>query len=263
MAINTPDTSVPSQKSLPKKLKLAFSEAHDAARIEAVFDPCVKGYFDPHSHAVKRLNVSFNRAVAQGSAAFLCDEENDVRTLTMAYHVHVDKNPASGAQPDHTNFGTSLSLIPGYKSSTLVIAALALKEWVYHPPRQTISAGIVPENGQSLQIYEKTLGWEKINDVPLTQSIAAATWRTLPDPSDPSGNTCLENPPSALETVGWYNCSRVTIARQAALVLDVMERGYLSNKRGEVIQVDLSALESAGLTKEKLRDLSMYKSLKM
>jgi hypothetical protein len=243
----------------PKKttsLKLAFSKAADGPRIAGILEPQVKDAFDPHSHVAMRLKSSFQQAVSGAGATMLIDENNDVKVLTMAYHVHVDKTPVAGAQHDHTNFGTSLSLLLGYKSSTLAISALALREWLLCPPAQTISAGIVPENAQSLNIYRDTLGWKQVSDKMLIGSIATATWRTLPDPSDPSGETCLEKPPKDLEVVGWYDCDAAALAKQAKVLLDVMDKGYISNKSGDRISVDLSALVDEGLTKTRLQAIA-------
>lgn len=239
-----------------KSLKLSFSKAADASRIAKILEPQVKGAFDPHSHVAMRLKSSFNKAVAEGAATMLVDENGDVRVLTMAYHVHADKNPAAGARHDHTNFGTSLSLMPGYRASALAISALALREWLLCPPEQTISAGIVPENAQSRAIYQKMLGWKTIDAPDLIRSIATATWRTLPDPSDPSGNTCMEKPPSELGSVGWYDCDAGAVMQQAGVLLDVMDKGYLANKSGDRIAVDLSALEAEGLTKKRLQAMA-------
>lgn len=242
---------------LPKILRLEFSKAADAGRITRALDPKIKDPFDPDGHAVKRLAAAFNKSVADGCAAFLSDENGEVRTLTMAYHVHVDKNPAEGTQHDHTNFGTSLSLIPGFKSSAVVIAALALREWYVHPPLQTISAGIVPENAPSINIYQNTLSWPLIKDQNVITSAATATWRTLPDPADPTGETCLETAPAELENVGWYDCNEAVIMQQARLVLEVMNRGHLlSPKTGEQIEINLAALEAEGLTRPRLEAMA-------
>lgn len=233
----------------PKSLRLAFSKAADMPRIEKILDPGVKAAFDPDNHVAKRLNASFNKAVADGCTAMLVDEKDDVKTLTMAYHVHVDKSPAPDAAHDHINFGTSLSLIPGYKSASVVIAALALREWLLHPPVQTISAGIVPENAPSLKTYVEGLGWAPEKDASAVKSIATATWRTLADPADSSGNTCLEKPPADLENVGWYVCDDVALKKQARVLLDCLDRGGVASKKGDVIPVDFSALDDIGLTR--------------
>lgn len=237
----------------PKSLKLAFAKAADNARICRVLDPKVKGVVDPHGHVEKRLNAAFDRAVAGGTAAMLLDEAGAVVALTMNYHVHVDKNPPAGAPHDHTNSGTTLSLMPGYKSSAVVVSALALDEWLNHPPLQTLSAGIVPDNAPSLKIYADTLGWEKSEDPALLPSIMTATWRTLPDPADPTGNTCLEAPPPTLESVGWYICGDKALIWQARVLLDCLDRGgVVSKETGHVIPVDCSALDKAGLSRKRL-----------
>ena len=237
---------------LPQSLTLRFSTADDSTRINHALDPAVKTEFDPDEHAVKRLSTAFNAAVEAGCLALLCDETGEVKTLTIAYHVGGTKDT-----PEHTNFGTSLSLIPGYKSARVVIAALALREWIKHRPSVCLAAGIVPDNAPSIKTYHHALGWKPMTDEALIAAVADAAWQTLPDPSDPSGETPLTHAPEALKTVGWYQCDEEAIARQAQVLLDFMEAGCLMcTQTGGHISIDMTALEQEGITRAKLGEMA-------
>lgn len=240
----------------PKSLKLEFSKAADFERVSHLFEPEVKDTFDPEHCIVKRLSSVFKKSVDSGCAAFLSDENGDLRTMTIAYHLYIDKNSAPEAPHDHTEFGSSLSLIPGYKSSVPVIAALALREWFNHPPVKTIAAEIKQDNTASVKTYNEALGWNPLHDTDQCASLDVSGWRTVPDESDPTGQTGLEKVPDGLGSMDWFQCDDDALVKQARIVLDFMKSGGLVNKTGHFIPVDFSALETEGLTRPRLEAIA-------
>lgn len=235
------------------RLCLSFSTAADDARIRAALDPALREKIDPEHHVADRLTAAFNKAVAQGCIAILKDDAGAVKSLTVAYHCHLAKDPAEDAPHDHINFGTSLSYLPGYKISAVAIAALALREWLLHPPLgEEISAGIADDNIASLKIYNEKLKWEKLEDPEKLKPIMGATWHTLPDPRDATGQTPRDDAPENLAGVGWYMCDKRALMTQAHYLLRLLKnRGRIESDKG-AIEIDLVALAREGLTKARL-----------
>jgi len=236
-----------------RSLKLEFSKAADATRIGRLFDPAVKGAFDPQDFVARRVTSAFNKAVADGCAAFLADSQGHVRTLTVAYHLH-DTQPAKG-QHDNIELGTTASDIQGYKSSVPVIAALALREWFNHAPRRRITADIKQSNGPSVAIYVNQLGWQKAGKD--DKALEASSWRTIPLDSDPTGQKGHDAPPAKAESMDWYACGDAALVRHAQVLLAAINRGGIVNARtGGFIPVDFSALDAEGLTRTRLEALA-------
>lgn len=242
----------------PQSLKLEFSKVADAARISRVFDPATKSNADPNDYVAKRLSAAFNKAVAEGCAAFLSDENGRVQALTIAYHLSGDRTKTADEQHDHTEMGSTISLVQGYKSTAPVIAALALREWFNHAPAQHMAADIKQSNVPSVKVYQETLGWEVMKDKAAATNINDASWRTIPDEErDPSGQTPYDSAPAKGAHMDWYACNDNALPKQAALVLEAMNQGGLINKRtGDVIPVDFSALAAEGLTKNRLEAIA-------
>jgi len=246
-----------SLKVMPITLKLEFSGVVDFDRISRMFELEVKGVIDPNNHVVKRLRSVFKKAVDMGSVAFLSDENGDLRIMAIAYHAYVEKDHVPDVQHDYTEFGTVISLIPGYKSSYPVIAALALREWINHPPSQKIAANIDPENIASVKVYEELLGWDIVKDKAQCASLDTASWKTVLDEDDPTGQTCFKDVPEGLESMGWFECNEKVLVGQARIVLDFMKQGGLVNKQtGHFIPVDFSVLEKEGLTRPLLEAIA-------
>lgn len=242
-----------SKSAPPARLKLEFSTAADAQRIGRLFDPAVKDAADPQHFVDKRLRDVFNKAVAAGCAATLSDEAGHVQALTVAYHLS-----DTGAQHDHSEFGSTLSLMQGFQSTAPIIAALALREWFKHPPANEMAAEIRQDNIPSVKIYKEKLGWEVVDSKAANAALNASSWRTIPDEAaDPSGNTGLAQVPAEAKDMDWYACTDKALARQASTILEAMKQGGLTNKKtGAFIPVDFSALEKEGLSRARLEALA-------
>ncbi len=245
-----------SSKAMPITLKLEFSGIADFERISRMFEPDVKSVLDPDNHVVKRLHSVFKKAVYMGSVTFLSDGNGDIRTMTIAYHAYVEKDHLPDVQHDHTELGSTLSFIPGYKSASLVTVVLALREWINNPPIQKIAANVEPENIAAAKIIE-VLGWQLIKDKGQLASIDAACWRTVLDETDPTGQTGFEGVPKGLESMAWFECNEKVLVKQARVVLDFMDHGGIVNKKTEhFIPVDFSNLEKEGLTRPLLEAIA-------
>ena len=239
--------------SHPKSLKLEFSKASDRTRINALFDPAVKQKIDPHGYVIKRLENHFHKAVDGGAAGVLTDENQNVRSLTVAYRVHGSDKPAAGAPHDYTEIGTSMTGLPGYNASRLVIAALAIREWLSYPPKFLLLADIKKENAASLKTYRDALGWRPLTNQILATHASIVTDRTVADEKNKAvNNTKGENAVSE-----WFVCDNATLATQAKVLLAFMDAGGVLNKKtNDFIPVDFSALENEGLTRKKLESLA-------
>lgn len=250
-----PSTNLPLNK--PSRLRLAFSTAADLPRIQALMAPEVKDVIDPDRHVAQRLLSSFNDAVVTGRAAMLLDDVNAVRALTMAFPCRAIKEGVKG--DDFLNFGTSLSQVPGYKLSAIVISALALSEWLQRPPQGEIFAGIVPDNTASLKVYKDLLKWQECRDSEKIKLILPPAWSILPDASDPTGATPrVMGMPEDLADVGWFLCEKETLITQAQYLLQIMEKGGSLNTKNAMdkIEIDLDVLQTAGLTKLRLKAIA-------
>ncbi len=242
----------------PKSLKLEFSKAADNARVSRLFHPVTKGPADPDDYVAKRLSTAFNKAVNEGCAVFLSDENGNVQALTIAYHLSGDKHLTSTQQHDYTELGSTISLVQGYRSTVPIIAALALREWFNHPPGSEIAADIKASNVPSVKVYQDTLGWKRIDERAQVEDINDASWRTIPNEHvDPTGKTGYEGVPTKGGNMDWYACNGQTLAQQATVVLEAIKQGGITNKRtGDVIPVDFSALAKEGLTQARLEALA-------
>ncbi len=243
--------------NVPQYLKLEFSKAADYGRISALFDPAVKNNADPDNYIAKRLERVFRRTMETGSVAFLSDENNTPVVFTAAYHAHEDTKTDPSEQHDYTEFGSSLTLLPrGYASSLPVIAALAIREWLYNPPRKAIAADIKPQNIASVKVYQSSLGWALVEDEEKRKGLDVSCWRTVPDESDSSGEKGLEFVPDVGYSMDWFECDASTIALQARILLECMKQGGLSNKNGDFIPVDFSCLDQEHITKTRLESMA-------
>lgn len=242
-----------------RSLKLEFSRAADYPRIDELFSPAVKDGIDPHGYVVKRLDTHFRAAVASQAAAMLTDEHGRVMTLTIAYRVNHVRKPGNDNSPDGrghdvTELGTSLARLPGYNSAKLVVAALTLREWWNNPPRDAMIAEIKRDNTASLKTYIDGLHWKPLTDAAHSVRLYDATDVTLADDKD-KGSSKPKNPSEAKSL--WHRCDDATIAQSARVILTFMAQGGLLNKAtGHRIAVDFTALEQAGLTRERLLALA-------
>lgn len=242
---------------LPKILKLEFSKSADLQRVSRLFDPAVKALVDPDQHVAKRLNAVFETAVHSGGAAFLSDENGHLVAMTIAYHIYVGEDPAPDRAHDHTEFGSSLSLLSGYKSALPVIAALALREWLHHPPVRKMAANIDPQNTAAVKLYRDALGWEQVTDKAHCASLDIAGWRTVPDADDPAAQTGYRNVPEGMAGMDWVECTEALLAKQAEILLAFMAQGGLVHAQtGHFIPVDFSALAQEGLTPSRLKAIA-------
>lgn len=237
----------------PKSLKLEFSKAADYGRINELFDPAVKKKIDPHGYVIRRVESHFRRAVDEGAAGMLKDENGHVRSLTIAYRVHGSDAPAPGEPHDFTEIGTSMTGLPGYNASRIVIAALAIREYLSHPPKHRLVADIKKENGASIKTYRDTLGWRTLEDPALRTHATAVTDRTVADEKNKAAhNIAGENAVSE-----WFTCDAATMATQAKVLLAFMDAGGLTGKKtGDFIPVDFSALAAEGITRKTLESLA-------
>ena len=236
------NVAVGDTKPLENSLKLAFSAAHDFHRINEMLAPDIGDSSHPNRFLADRLSTAFARAVAGGSAAFMEDATGELKAVTVAYHLNAAEDPDLHT---HTELGSTSSAMPGYSIANLVVAALALREWLHNPPAEMIAAKIRPENIPSLKVYKEALGWAPIEDRALHAQLTDASRQTMADPSNP------------LNGREWYALKDVVIKKQAETVLGFMEQGGLVNKQtGDFIPVDFSALEKEGLTRARLEALA-------
>ena len=237
----------------PKSLKLEFSKAADYARIEALFNPDIKQKIDPKNYVIWRLESYFRKAVDESATAMLSDENMHVRGLTIAWRTHDSDTPAPDTQHDYTEIGTSMSGLPGYNSSRLVIAALAIREWLSHPPKFLLVADIKKENGASIKTYRDALGWRPLTNKVLATHATVVTDKTVADDKNKAATNVMSGDPVS----DWYVCDNATLATQAKVLLAFMDAGGITNKKAnDFIPVDFSALENEGLTRKTLESLA-------
>jgi hypothetical protein len=235
---------------LPRSLKLEFSKAADFGRINHLFDPAVKNAVDPHDHVYKRMDKDFRQAVEGGSAGMLSDENGEVMTLTIAYHTHAQANHAPSDPYEYTEFGTGLSRLPGFGSAQLVMAALALHEWLFAPPSRYMINIIDNTNAASIRTYRDHLGWQEITDPAERDVLFPAAYRSI----DRDCGAGIGEPPQpeARASESFYTLPDSAIATYARILLSFMAQGGVQNKTGQQIPVDFSGLDEAGLTRLRL-----------
>jgi len=243
----------------PKGLKLVFSKAADYNRIDSLFNPAAKQKTDPKGYVVRRVESCFRKAVNENAAAMLSDEKKNVRGLTVAYRTHENKNPAPDTQHDYTEIGSSMTTLPGYNSTQLIIAALAIREWLMHAPKFLLVTDINKDNAASLKTYHDTLGWQVLSDPLLRAHAASVTDKTLDDAQNKSTVAAAEETVGGAQTV-WHVCTHTTLATQAKILLAFMDAGGITNKKtGDFIPVDFNALEKEGVTRKALESLASGK----
>lgn len=244
-------------KPVPGQLTLAFSQAADYQRIDTLFTPALKTKMDPKSYVKKRYEPVFRNAITNGQAAFLVDKKGAAHTLTIAYRLQAQNNGRNSTAPsrhDYTELGTSLARIQGYKSAQLVIAALALKEWWENPPVQDIVADIKYENIPSVKIYHNALGWKPEQDSPALDGFFAASYATITDEFD---QPCPPPDKEERSSITMHKVTPQAMAMMAQILLEYMKQGQLLNKHTkDTIKVDVSALDTIGLTKPRLQAIA-------
>lgn len=235
-------------------LRLEFSKAADYDRANIFFDPTIKSQIDPYNYVAKRVETDFRYAIDNGNAAFLSDDNNDVQTLVMNYHVNEGGPAVPGQQHEFTELGTTISRLQGYHSATLVAAALALKEWWAHPPQHLLMTEIKHSNIPPQKIY-KMLGWEPVTDPDLVDRLIVLTYKTVPDET---GAGLIPVPTGTeKDDIGFYSFVDKAIAEQAKAVLKFMDKGGIYNaKTNHFIPVDFSDLDRVGLTRKRLEAMA-------
>lgn len=242
-----------SQNKPPASLRLAFAKASDYQRVNEVFNNPQKHEIDPHGYVAKRREDYFKKALHDGSAAFLTDENGKIVTLTIAYRIAAAKTDTANDNQCITEVGTSLAYLPHYHSVRLVIAALVLREWLDLHPENAIVAEINNENAASIKAYNVALGWEKITDPDDNAWLFETTDKTIARDE----NKFAANPEKTLREGAWYQCTDSTVAMMARTLLNFMTRGGLTHsKTGHFIPVDFSALEETGLNRLTLQQLA-------
>lgn len=228
---------------IPLSLKLEFSKAADAERLDRLFAPSLKKKVDPHNFVVRRDGDVLAHTITNGGAAFLSGKKGAVYAVTISYPMREDKNSADNTA-DYKEVGTTMARMGGYSSAKLVISALALKEWWSQPPRNMIMAEIDPDNAPSLHAFT-ALGWQPINDKDTEDRLFRLCNETIA-PED-QGNLTV-----------WLNGSHQTaLTTMAKTVLAYMDQGGLVNKRtGHKVAVDFNALSDAGLTRKRLEAMA-------
>jgi len=238
-----------------RSLKLAFSRAADYNRIDALFHPSVKSAIDPHDYVVKRIDHHFRHAVNTGGAAMLTCQNNHVQALTIAYRVHhIDKTANDNSAHDVTELGTSLARVPGYHAAKLVVAALTLREWWHHAPRDSMIAEIKRDNIASLKTYIDGLHWKPVLDAPHSARLYDATDVTLVNDKDKGGGNLHADLTQAKSL--WHRADDATVQQAAQVVLAFMAQGGLQNKSGHKIPVDFTDLAAHGLTTARLQAIA-------
>jgi hypothetical protein len=105
-------------------------------------------------------------------------------------------------------------------------------------------AEILLENAPSRKAYCRTLGWDRI---PVKATVAAI---------DTACNANVTANDNADKPYMWIRCSRRALANQAHVLLDFMDKGELKDKQGNIIKLDLTALNDAGLTRARLEAMA-------
>ncbi len=228
---------------LPGTLRLAFSTAADRVRIKALFDPSVKNSIDPQGHVAGREDSLFNAHIDNGCAAMLVDDDKNVHTLAMAWHLSAanDAHP----RPRHIEVGTAMTRLPGFHSANVIIAALALSAW-WKPtvPRGLIAAEVGNDNLPSQKLFRDKLRWKAVTDQQTLANINELSYAGVVDYDHTDDQKT------------WYKSDRDTRQHQARILLDFLERGSLLNKSGQTITLDLSVLQETGLTTKRLEALA-------
>ncbi len=235
-----PDNGAGKGKS-PPRLKLEFSKASDYGRINAMFDPAVKGKIDPQRYVVTRADGELKKAITSGGCAFLGDTKTgEVQTMAVAYEVR-DGN----IKHAYTELGTTLSRMSGYGSAQLVVAALALREWWENPPQNMIVTEIRPDNKPSVKTYAMHLGWRQVSNPKTVADLHRLCNETVsPQDRDDSGL--------------WFHCDDSVITHQARILLSFMDQGgVLQRQTRKKVDVDFSALDDIGLTRKRLTAIAL------
>lgn len=246
-----------SKKSDKKRgyLKLEFSKAADYDRINVFFDPTVKQATDPSQYITKRREAAFRRSINDGCAAFLSDQDGNVMTLAVNYQVHMDNNHPPGAQHDYTELATTMSRLTGYHNAHAVTAALALSEWWLHPPKHLMITSIEKTNIAPQKIAA-AMGWEKITDPVLTEYLFNPVYKTVVDETGQNRDIPLP-PKDYMEQVLFFTFAEKSLALKAGILLQFMDAGCVTNKKtNHSIPLDLSALDTIGLTRPRLEALA-------
>lgn len=232
----------------PASLKLIFSNAADYKRINHLFDPEIKSQIDPGNNVAKRYEDDFRYAIDNGHTSLLEDENGEVVTLTMVYHMH-----AQSGQHEYSELGSAMSRLPGFRSANLVVAAIALKEFLQHAPSKAIVTEIKLDNVAPQKIY-KQLGWEPIEDADLVDELFVACYQNV---ADEHGNKLTQLPSDEEKAkVGYYGAFGKAASGHAQTILTFMDQGGVVNKAGTLIPVDFSGLAAAGLTRPRLEAMA-------
>lgn len=244
-----------SEMQKPRSLKLEFSKAADYDRLNAAFDPKRLHTIDPHGFVARRLESHFKQAVENGDAAFLADNDapsdEQVKGMLIAYHFpeYINDTPVENTHT-YTEFGTAMSYIPGYGSAKLIMAALALKEWLQHPPSKKYVNEIENINTASARTYRDHLKWEAVIDEQERSELFDILYRNVT--SDSGQGVGKPPPPSKQKDKTFYSLTNHALQIHAQILLDYIDAGGITNKQGEFIPVDFSALDEEGLSYARL-----------
>lgn len=241
----------------PSRLKLAFSKAADTQRVLNVLKSDVKGELDPNNYVANRDLSQLEETIDNGSAVFLYDpdemSDDDIQTLTLVYPTYKDKHDRDeGETHDYGELGSLISRLPGFASGGYVVSAILLREWWENQPKESVITEIKASNIASLKTAAAT-GWEEIHDEDVKEEL------------DHLCNDDLDYDSSGASH--WFKVTDKSIEICAKAILSTLvadENGHkdlslaqiFNKKSGEVLPMDLSALEDIGLSYERLEAIA-------
>lgn len=226
-----------------QKLKLNFAELNDYDRITEFFASDEKTKADPHGYIYSRKKEYLLDTLKTRSAAFITDvSTNDIVYFTSTYRLY-DGEIDLNNNHIYTEAGSSVSLIPGYGSTSFVASLLMLKEWLYHPPERHIVSRIQQENKAAIMARSKDMGWNIVQDEEKIKELETYCRKICPDNCD---GGCVKG------MLWFYMQGGYAIQKEANLALRVIERGALINKDDEIKPMDYSVINEVGLSEDRL-----------
>lgn len=230
-----------------QKLKLNFACPDDYKRIVDFFRSDRKEQADPNKYIYKRKREYFENSLSTRSAAFITDISTDEIVYYTSTYKMYDGEVNPNQRHTYTEAGTSISLIPGYGSTSFVASLLMLKEWLYDPPEKFMVARTKQENKAAIMARGKIMGWDIVKDENLIHELIECCDRSCR--SEYVGE-------SSNNTLWFYMQGELAIQKEANLALRVIERGALINKYEEIMPIDYSVIDEVGLSEGKLRAMA-------
>lgn len=191
----------------PGVVKVRFSYPADTARV-------LQHYRDnPHPHVDYRGDAVFTDRIENGRTLLVMTGHDEIALASMAYDFNEPGH--QGSHATWIELGSTVGAkdkLRGFSMYPFAIASQVVHEFLTQPPADHFFACIYKSNPEVTKFLNTAVGWK------------------FYDPDDAFIAVAGETPENA-KNINWLQATTDTLPHQARVVLEVINKGYLENRK--------------------------------